>query len=173
VARRIASENGRVAIADLDAEAGATIVADIGASCAHFVHCDVRSASHAHVQHSQRPAHIPLQDLITHLMACGWDGIRPARRSEDSIAGAFDAAVDHFGALHGAVLAAGIVNRSHRTPLSDITAEEFDDTCAVNLRGSFLCLKHAARQVSHVVLAVVWSHALSELQQMFEHRQLV
>lgn len=76
-------------------------------------------------------------------------------RSEDSIVGAFDAATERFGVLHGAVLAAGIVNRSHRTPLSDIAAQEFDDTCAVNLRGSFLCLKHAARHDSQAFLLLM------------------
>jgi NAD(P)-dependent dehydrogenase (short-subunit alcohol dehydrogenase family) len=85
------------------------------------------------VHHTQLHAQTPLQHLIraTHGM---WLGPQSARcRSEESIAGAFDAAVEHFGALHGAVLAAGIVNRSHRTPLSDITAQDFDDTCTVNL----------------------------------------
>jgi NAD(P)-dependent dehydrogenase (short-subunit alcohol dehydrogenase family) len=65
---------------------------------------------------------------------------------------AFDDASEHFGVLHGAVLSAGIVHHSHTTPLVDITAEEFDDTCAINLRGSFLCVKHAARHVCCVTV---------------------
>lgn len=68
-----------------------------------------------------------------------------AGRSEASVAKAFDAASGHFGTLHGAVLAAGVIHHSHKTPLDDITVEEFDSTCAVNLRGSFLSIKHAAR----------------------------
>lgn len=67
------------------------------------------------------------------------------RRSKESVGKAFDAAADHFGALHGAVCTAGIVAHSHTTPFVDITAEEFDNTCAVNLRGSrdfFLCLPY-------------------------------
>ena len=43
--RRIASEDGKVAIADVDAEAGAALMAEVGADRAHFVHCDVRSAA--------------------------------------------------------------------------------------------------------------------------------
>lgn len=66
-------------------------------------------------------------------------------RSEDSVAKAFDDASDHFGTLHGVVTCAGIVRHSHTTPLVDITAEEFDETFAINLRGSFLTIKHAAR----------------------------
>ena len=42
VTRRIASENGRVAIADVNVEAGAALVAEVGADWAHFVHCDVK-----------------------------------------------------------------------------------------------------------------------------------
>lgn len=145
VTRCIASEGGRVAVADLDAGVGAALVAEVGADSAHFVHCDVRSARHA--MHGCPRAPRPVTSANTS-PCVALDGIRPGCRAEDSIAAAFDAAVEHFGELHGAVLAAGIVNRSHTTPLSDITAQEFDDTCAVNLRGSFLCLKHAARHVS-------------------------
>lgn len=107
VARRVVAEGGRVALADINADAGAALVEDLGEDSVYFVHCDVKS--------------------------------------EDSISKAFDDAAHHFGGLHGAVLAAGIVHHSHTTPLVDITAEEFDDTCNVNLRGTFLCLKHAAR----------------------------
>jgi NAD(P)-dependent dehydrogenase (short-subunit alcohol dehydrogenase family) len=41
VARRVASEGGKVAIADLNAEAGAALVSELG-DHAYFVHCDVR-----------------------------------------------------------------------------------------------------------------------------------
>ena len=76
----------------------------------------------------------------------GITAVMPATlRSEDSVAKAFDDASDHFSILHGVVTCAGIVRHSHTTPLIDITAEEFDETCAINLRGSFLTIKHAAR----------------------------
>lgn len=76
-------------------------------------------------------------------------------RSEDSVAKAFDDASEHFDTLHGVVTCAGIVRHSHTTPLVDITAEEFDETCAINLRGSFLSIKHAARQARCLSLMTV------------------
>jgi NAD(P)-dependent dehydrogenase (short-subunit alcohol dehydrogenase family) len=42
VARRIVSEGGKVAIADLDAEAGAALVSQLGEDRACFFHCDVK-----------------------------------------------------------------------------------------------------------------------------------
>jgi NAD(P)-dependent dehydrogenase (short-subunit alcohol dehydrogenase family) len=76
-------------------------------------------------------------------------------RSEDSVAKAFDDASDHFDILHGVVTCAGIVRHSHTTPLVDITTEEFDETCAINLRGSFLSIKHAARHARCLSLMTV------------------
>jgi NAD(P)-dependent dehydrogenase (short-subunit alcohol dehydrogenase family) len=42
VARRIVAEGGKVAIADLDAEAGAALVSQLGEDRACFLHCDVK-----------------------------------------------------------------------------------------------------------------------------------
>ena len=42
MARRIVSEGGKVAIADLDGEAGAVLVSQLGEDRACFCHCDVK-----------------------------------------------------------------------------------------------------------------------------------
>lgn len=47
VARRIVADGGHVAIADLNADAGAALVEDLGQDRAFFVHCDVRCALQA------------------------------------------------------------------------------------------------------------------------------
>ncbi len=62
---------------------------------------------------------------------------------EDSIAAAVDRAVSEFGQLDCLFANAGIVGAMG--PIDEIPAEEYDATMAVNLRGAFLSMKHAAR----------------------------
>jgi len=62
---------------------------------------------------------------------------------EDSIAAAVDRAVSEFGQLDCMFANAGIVGAMG--PIDQIPAEEYDATMAVNLRGAFLSMKHAAR----------------------------
>jgi NAD(P)-dependent dehydrogenase (short-subunit alcohol dehydrogenase family) len=62
---------------------------------------------------------------------------------EDSIAAAVDRAVSEFGRLDCMFANAGIVGAVG--PIDQIPAEEYDATMGVNLRGAFLCMKHAAR----------------------------
>jgi NAD(P)-dependent dehydrogenase (short-subunit alcohol dehydrogenase family) len=62
---------------------------------------------------------------------------------EDSIAVAVDRAVSEFGRLDCVFANAGIVGAVG--PIDQIPAEEFDATMGINLRGVFLCMKHAAR----------------------------
>jgi xanthoxin dehydrogenase len=62
---------------------------------------------------------------------------------ESSIAAAVDCAVAHFGRLDCLFANAGIVGAMG--PIDEIPAEEYDATMAVNLRGVFLSMKHAAR----------------------------
>jgi NAD(P)-dependent dehydrogenase (short-subunit alcohol dehydrogenase family) len=62
---------------------------------------------------------------------------------EDSIAAAVDRAESEFGRLDCLFANAGIVGAMG--PIDEIPAEEYDATMAINLRGVFLCLKHAAR----------------------------
>ncbi len=62
---------------------------------------------------------------------------------EDSIAAAVDRAVSEFGRLDCLFANAGIVGAMG--PIDEIPAEEYDATMAINLRGVFLSMKHAAR----------------------------
>ncbi len=62
---------------------------------------------------------------------------------EDSIAAAVDRAVSDFGRLDCVFANAGIVGAMG--PIDKIPAEEYDATMGINLRGAFLCMKHAAR----------------------------
>ena len=65
-------------------------------------------------------------------------------RDEAAFRGRFDAAVQHFGGIDV------MVNNAARTPatsLWDITAAEWDDVMAVNLRGSFFGCRIAGRHM--------------------------
>ena len=63
--------------------------------------------------------------------------------SEDEIAGAVDRVVSEFGRLDCLFANAGIVGAIG--PIDEITTEEYDATMAINQRGVFFCMKHAAR----------------------------
>lgn len=62
---------------------------------------------------------------------------------EASVAAAVDRAVAEFGRLDCMFANAGIVGTVG--PIDEIPVEEYDATMAINLRGVFLCMKHAAR----------------------------
>ncbi|MQM00130.1 hypothetical protein Taro_032862 [Colocasia esculenta] len=63
--------------------------------------------------------------------------------SEDDVRGAVDAAVAAFGRLNVMFSNAGVIDAPK--PLADADVGSFDKVVAVNLRGSFLVAKHAAR----------------------------
>ncbi|MQM00135.1 hypothetical protein Taro_032865 [Colocasia esculenta] len=63
--------------------------------------------------------------------------------SEDDVRGAVDAAVAAFGKLDVMFSNAGRIDAPQ--PLADADVASFDRVVAVNLRGSFLAAKHAAR----------------------------
>ncbi|MDP6980131.1 MAG: glucose 1-dehydrogenase [Myxococcota bacterium] len=62
---------------------------------------------------------------------------------EESVAAAVDRAVSHFGRLDCVFANAGIVGAVG--PIDTTPIEEYDATMGINLRGVFLCMKHAAR----------------------------
>lgn len=114
--RLFAAEGARVVIADLQAERGERIAAELGEAVI-FQHTNVAD--------------------------------------EASIAAAVDRAVTAFGRLDCLYANAGIVGAIG--PIDECPIEEYDATMAVDLRGVFLCMKHAARvmkpQQSGVILS--------------------
>lgn len=60
---------------------------------------------------------------------------------EQQVIGMVDACVNAFDGVDKLVANAGIV---HFAPLTDTTASDFDRVIGVNLRGAWLCTKHAA-----------------------------
>lgn len=60
---------------------------------------------------------------------------------EDQVIGMVDACVSAFGGLDKLVANAGVV---HFAPLTETTVEDFDRVIRINLRGAWLCTKHAA-----------------------------
>ena len=68
-------------------------------------------------------------------------GHRADVSDEQQVIGMVDACVDAFGGVDKLVANAGVV---HFAPLLDTTVEDFDRVIAINLRGAWLCTKHAA-----------------------------
>ena len=62
---------------------------------------------------------------------------------ETQVAAAIDAAVQEFGRIDCVYANAGIVGALGS--IAELPSDEWDFTMAVNLRGVFLCMKHAAR----------------------------
>lgn len=62
--------------------------------------------------------------------------------SPESIQTMFDAAVAAFGKVDVLINGAGIF---HRTPIDDLTVDEWDQLMAINLKGVFLCSQAALR----------------------------
>lgn len=56
-------------------------------------------------------------------------------------------AIQHFGALDTLVTAAAVV---HRCPFSEFPEDEFDRILDVNLKGTFLCVQAAGRQMAEL-----------------------
>lgn len=103
-ARRFVEEGAKVVIADMQADAGAALVSELG-DATRFIECNVTS--------------------------------------EDDIAAAVDLAVAEFGQLDIMFNNAGIVGAVG--PIASTTAEAWDNTISILLRGVFLGTKHAAR----------------------------
>ncbi len=88
-----------------------------------------------------------LEKLVEELEAEGAEAFAVACDVADdaSVEAAVGATVDRFGRLDGAFDNAGVAG-DHK-PLHEITPEEFDHVVDVNLRGTFLCMKH---QIPHL-----------------------
>lgn len=68
-------------------------------------------------------------------------GHRADVSDEDQVVGLVQACVTHFGGVDKLVSNAGVV---HFAPLLDTAVTDFDRIIAINLRGAWLCTKHAA-----------------------------
>ena len=64
---------------------------------------------------------------------------------ESQVVGMVDACVAAFGGVDKLVANAGVV---HFAPLTETTVEDFDRVVAINLRGAWLCTKHAAPRMA-------------------------
>ncbi|MCS7186385.1 MAG: SDR family oxidoreductase [Armatimonadetes bacterium] len=85
-------------------------------------------------------------------------------RDEEQIKSMFERVVDEFGGVDILVNNAGIVHRSH---IVDTTSDDFDFVIGVNLKGAFLCIKHAApimrRRGGGVIVNISSLHAFATL----------
>lgn len=68
--------------------------------------------------------------------------VRTDVSDEQAVRTLVEAATAKYGQLHGAINSAGVVGSSK--PIHEITAAEFDQVLAINLRGMFLCMKYQA-----------------------------
>ncbi|MEX7472403.1 SDR family oxidoreductase [Mycobacterium adipatum] len=65
--------------------------------------------------------------------------------NEQQVVGMVEACVDAFGGVDKLVANAAVV---HFAPLTETAVEDFDRVIAVNLRGAWLCTKHAAPRMA-------------------------
>ena len=64
-------------------------------------------------------------------------------RSEESVKAAFAAATSHFGSTPNVLIAnAGITNEQAHPPIWEVTTELWDNVNSINVRGTFLSIKH-------------------------------
>ncbi len=85
-------------------------------------------------------------------------------RDENQVKGMFERSVSEFGGVDILVNNAGVVWRSH---IVDTSSEDFDFVVGVNLKGAFLCIKHAApimrERGGGVIVNISSLHAFSTL----------
>lgn len=89
-----------------------------------------------------------LDEAATELQSTGAE-VRVVRcdvTREDQVDELARTAVDDFGGLDIMVANAGVATSN--VPLTDLTAQAFDQTVAVNLRGTFLCIRAALRRLT-------------------------
>lgn len=108
---------GRACVLAFAQEGARVVVADVNVDQAKAVAAEVGGAARA--------------------LAVQVDVTSPA-----SVKAMFDAAIAAFGRVDVLVNGAGIF---HRTPIDELTVEEWDQLMAINLRGTFLCSQAALR----------------------------
>jgi NAD(P)-dependent dehydrogenase (short-subunit alcohol dehydrogenase family) len=113
----------------------------IGAAAAHMA-----ASAGASVSVGYQRSHEAADRLVGEIAAAGGRGCAvPADVAEDgALDRAVDAAVERLGPLTGLVVSAGIFEGAY---LQDMTVEFWDRTMAINLRGTFLAVRAAARHL--------------------------
>ncbi len=112
----------------------------IGAGVARQLAAEgARVVLHAHAQPAA--AERLAQELPTDCLVVGAD-----LRDEASVAGMFERVLGHFGRCDALVANAG-VSQAHGKSVRDLPLETFEADLAVNLRGTFLCLREFFRLV--------------------------
>ncbi len=113
----------------------------IGAASARLA-----ASAGASVTINYQRSHDAAERVVAEVGAAGGRGFAvQADVAEDgALDRAVDAAVQRLGPLHGLVVSAGIFEGAD---LQDMTAEFWDRTMAVNLRGTFLAVRAAARRL--------------------------
>ena len=100
----------------------------------------------ASVSINYQRSHDAAESVVTDIEAAGSHGFAVAAdvAEDGALDRAVDAAVAHLGPLTGLVVSAGIFEGAS---LLDMTAEFWDRTMAINLRGTFLAVRAAARHL--------------------------
>ncbi len=113
----------------------------IGAAAARMA-----ASAGASVSVGYQRSHEAADRLVGEIAAAGGRGCAvPADVAEDgALDRAVDAAVERLGPLTGLVVSAGIFEGAY---LQDMTVEFWDRTMAINLRGTFLAVRAAARHL--------------------------
>ena len=87
-----------------------------------------------------------LQEVAEGLVADGLLAVPCDVSDETQVAAMFNQAQEAFGGVDIAVNNAGVIHDLVRT--ADISDEVFDRNIAVNLKGTFLCMRHELRQMT-------------------------
>lgn len=100
----------------------------------------------ATVSVNYQSSHEAADKIIADIEAAGGLGFAVAAdvAEDGALDRAMDAAVEKLGPLHGLVVSAGIFEGAS---LQDMTVEFWDRTMAINLRGTFLAVRAAARHL--------------------------
>ncbi len=100
----------------------------------------------AFVSINYQSSHEAADKLVADIEAAGGLGFAVAAdvAEDGALDRAVDAAVERLGPLHGMVVSAGIFEGAS---LQDMTVEFWDRTMAINLRGTFLAVRAAARHL--------------------------
>ena len=113
----------------------------IGAAAARMA-----AAAGASVSINYQSSHAAAENVVAAVNAAGGKGFAVAAdvAEDGALDLAVDAAVERLGPLHGLVVSAGVFEGAY---LPDMTVEFWDRTMAINVRGTFLAVRAAAKHL--------------------------